>query len=70
MQQLEAKALGLTRWCADDIQALIFGRRGLRTLERIFRLAERFAGLQLQPKKCAAVPLWAPFSAEVEDAMR
>ncbi|CAK0896015.1 unnamed protein product [Prorocentrum cordatum] len=70
MQQLEAKALGLTRWCADDIQALIFCRRGLRTLARIFRLAERLAGLQLQPKKCAAVPLWAPFSAEVEVAMR
>ncbi|CAK0837080.1 unnamed protein product, partial [Prorocentrum cordatum] len=70
MKQLEAKALGLTRWCADDIQALIFCRRGLRSLARIFRLAERLAGLQLQPKKCAAAPRWAPFSAEVEDAMR
>eukprot|EP00959_Pyramimonas_sp_CCMP1952_P165754 3464550-Pyramimonas_sp.AAC.1 len=35
-----------------------------------FSFAEKLAGPALQPAKCAAVPLWAPLSPEVQSQTR
>eukprot|EP00959_Pyramimonas_sp_CCMP1952_P301971 6319047-Pyramimonas_sp.AAC.1 len=64
---LEAALKGIGRWRADDAGAVVRGGPGLRVLARVFRISRRRARLGLKPAKCAATPLWAPWSEELCD---
>ena len=67
--KVEARGLGITKACADDIAAVCFKLSSLVGYARGFRLARALAGLHLKPPKCVIVPL-APPSPDLHDLVR
>ena len=54
---IEKKNLGIVRACADDVGCALYSIEALPKVATVFRLAERFAGLIVKPKKSAIVPV-------------
>ncbi len=68
-KQLDLRAYGMLRACADDIGAALRTLSALWYLRAVFERAQGLAGLSLKPIKCIIIPL-VPFSEEVVSAIR
>eukprot|EP00959_Pyramimonas_sp_CCMP1952_P073064 1526853-Pyramimonas_sp.AAC.1 len=58
------------RACADDIGLILLCASQLAMIAETSSLAEMLAGLALQPARCVAAPLRAPFPPEVQSRAR
>ena len=67
---IDAKSLGCTRVCADDIGIVLRDRMVLKRLKGVFDTAALVAGAVLKPVKCIIVPIAVVFSDEVAEQFK
>eukprot|EP00973_Karenia_brevis_P077689 10796939-Karenia_brevis.AAC.1 len=70
MNRINHLDLGYVGLCADDVGAVLKSWHSLDILAEIFKLAQDYAGLILNIKKCFLVPVSAPLSIQVVSSLR
>jgi len=66
---LSVRARGVLRACADDIGVALRTLSQFKLMEPVFKLASKYAGLTLKPKKCVLIPL-VPMTPGLYDSIR